>query len=74
MILPLCTLLHPQYKVGSLGGAVSIMHGIADAVEGPYNWDLPNVSGGINPAAVVYTDPTTGKTVYSLWTASEVQV
>ena len=50
------------------------MHGIADAVEGPYNWDLPNVSGGINPAAVVYTDPTTGKTVYSLWTASEVQV
>jgi hypothetical protein len=51
------------------------MHGVADVVEGPYSWNLPNVTiRGENPAAVVYTNASTGKTMYSLWTGPEVIV
>ena len=45
-----------------------IMHGTADAITGPYDWTSePTIPGGINPAALTYTDKATGKVVYTLW-------
>jgi len=67
----------PIYKEGSLGGPTSILHGVAANVTGPYDWSaqpsLPT-GGGENPAFVTFVDPTTGKTVYSLWISGKVRI
>jgi len=67
-------LFDPIYKVKSLGGPTAVLHGIADTVTGPYNWEKqPSfVTGGENPAFVTYIDPDTQKTVYSLWIGGNV--
>lgn len=65
----------PLYVPGSLFKVVSIMHGIAGAVTGPWNWTaLPtlNSSIGINPAFLTFPDPATGAPVHSLWVAGVV--
>lgn len=64
----------PLYDAGSLGSPPTILHGLADAVTGPWDFtSLPNLSiVGENPAALVYTDPTSGELVYTLWVSSTV--
>ena len=70
-------LYDPIYKVGSLGGPTSVLHGTADVVTGPWDWtSRPGISteGGENPAFVVFQDPEQhNKTVYSLWLAGKVR-
>lgn len=64
----------PLYKVGSLGGPTTVLHGIAKNVTGPWDWDSrPQISthGGENPAAVVYKDDA-GKLQYTLWIGGKV--
>jgi len=67
-------LFNPIYKVKSLGGPTAVLHGIADAATGPYDWDmLPSFhTGGENPAFLTYKDVDTAKTVYSLWIGGRV--
>jgi hypothetical protein len=63
-------LYDPLYNKGSLGNPPSIMHGVADNITGPYVWDRSKdicQHCGENPAFVVFEDPSTKKTVYSLW-------
>lgn len=59
----------PIYKVGTLEGPTSVMHGIAADVTGPWDWgsrpDLATEVGGQNPAFLVFNQ--SNKTVYSLW-------
>lgn len=66
----------PLYKVGSLGGPPTMLHGIAKDVTGPWDWnsrpEMP--TNGENPAAVVYKNVTTGATVYSIWIGGVVRV
>ena len=60
----------PLFKNGSLSKPTTIKHGLADVITGPWDFTtLPDitVAVGVNPAAVVFTEPTTGKKVYSLW-------
>eukprot|EP00038_Savillea_parva_P026288 m.52918 g.52918 ORF g.52918 m.52918 type:complete len:394 (+) comp7413_c0_seq1:3-1184(+) len=67
----------PLYKEGSLGGPPTMLHGIAKNVVGPWDWtSQPNMStgGGENPAALVFPNKTTGKTVYSIWIGGRVHV
>lgn len=46
-------LFDPLYKVGSLGGPPTMLHGTADVVTGPYDWSNPELeAGGENPASV----------------------
>lgn len=69
-------LFSPLYRNGSLSGPTSTKHGVAQVITGPYDWtvfaDLPLT--GENPAAVAFTDPATGKRVYSLWSGGQVHV
>jgi len=62
----------PLYAAGSLGGPVSLLHGVADALTGPYTWTTSEVPAAENPAAVVYTDAACGRLVYSLWLGGRV--
>jgi len=67
---------NPIYRVGSLGGPTSILHGTADVVTGPWEWkSRPDLSteGGENPAAVVFKNES-GNVVYSLWIAGKVRL
>jgi hypothetical protein len=65
----------PLYEVGSLFKVLSMQHGLADSVTGPWTWTAMNLSQiGINPAFLAYPDPTTGATVYSLWVDGVVHV
>eukprot|EP00936_MAST-01D_sp_MAST-1D-sp1_P002676 g2676.t1 len=65
------------YKVGSLGGPTSILHGTSKSVVGPWEWasrpDLPT-EGGENAAFVTYRNQSSGATVYSLWIGGTVRV
>jgi hypothetical protein len=68
-------LYNPLYNVGSLGGPPSVLHGIADDVYGPWDWQkLPPVCEhcGENPAALAFPDPKTGKTVHTIWIGGKV--
>jgi hypothetical protein len=58
----------PLYKRGSLAGVTTVMHGIANNIAGPYDWDtLPHLPiESINPAFVTFVN-SSGITVYSLW-------
>ena len=59
----------------SLWKVIYYAHGTAAKIEGPYDWSSPNISStAINPAALVFTDPTTGKLVYSLWIGGDILV
>ena len=54
-------------------------YGTADSITGPYTWQpLQGVrgvlSGAISSALLVFTDPLTNRTVYSLWLAQGVHV
>jgi hypothetical protein len=66
-------LFAPVYPAGALGGTTTMLHGIASDVAGPYAWGKrPDITIGSLPAfdgpkSVVYTDPDTNKTMYSLW-------
>ena len=66
----------PIYRVGSLGGPTSILHGTADSATGPWEWasrpGLPT-EGGENPAAVTFKNDS-GATVYSLWIGGTVRL
>jgi len=54
--------------IRSLFRVLYMMHGLSDAVTGPYSWfKEPTLPGGINPAFLTYKDDTTGLPVYSLW-------
>ena len=62
----------PLYAAGSLGSPVSLLHGVADALTGPYTWTTQaEVPGAENPAAVVYADAS-GRRVYTLWLGGRV--
>ena len=66
-------LYNPLYKVGSLGGPPTIMHGTADVITGPWDWKgQKNVCDncGENPAFVAFKDG--DKSVYSLWVGGKV--
>ena len=65
----------PIYPEGKLFGPSAIKHGVAAAPTGPFEWleDL-NISAGINPAALVFRDPATNRTVFSLWVNGRVYV
>jgi hypothetical protein len=66
---------NPLYKAGSLGGPLFVMHGVADSVYGPWNWNsLPPICQhcGNNPAALVYKDSATGKSIYTIWIGGHV--
>lgn len=59
-------LFDPIYAVGSLGGSLGILHGVANQIEGPYNFDkYPRIAGGHNPGFTTFVED--GKTMYSLW-------
>ena len=54
--------------IKSLFRVMYIMHGLSDAIAGPYSWfKEPTLPGGINPAFLTYTNSTTKKPTYSLW-------
>lgn len=59
----------PLYKPGSLGSPQSLLHGLADAVEGPWDWtSLPEITDhvGINPGFLVFPGAD-GAPVYALF-------
>lgn len=61
------------YPFHELIRATHIMHGVADAVEGPYNWtQYPPLPGGSNPAYLAYSEG--GKTIHSVWQGGKIQV
>ena len=64
----------PVYEHASLWKVIYTAHGTAGAIEGPYNWtDRANISStGLNPAGLIYPDPTTGAPVYSLWDQHDI--
>jgi hypothetical protein len=66
----------PIYKVGSLGGPTSILHGVADVVTGPWDWSRPELptQGGENPAFITFTNASSGATVYSMWMGGSVRL
>lgn len=46
-----------------------MLHGVAESITGPYTWTrAPDLPRGINPAALAFPDPETGRTLYTLWT------
>ena len=51
-------------------------HGTASNIEGPYDWNNPNISSTvINPGALVLPDAKTpGKMVYTLWIGGDIWV
>lgn len=59
---------NPLYKEGSLNVVITTMHGVAEQIYGPYNWDLPTVDTGgkYNPGMLVFPDDD-NEQVYSLW-------
>ena len=73
-------LYNPIYQEGTLGGTTTLLHGTATNVTGPYDWGKqPDIKisplGAFNgPKSVVYTDPVTNKTKYSLWLGGGVYV
>jgi hypothetical protein len=62
-------LYDPVYDHESLWNVIYTAHGIASDPTGPYDWSSrANISvAAINPAALVFTNSTTGSTVYSVW-------
>ena len=66
----------PLYKAGSLGSPTTTLHGVSKTVTGPYDWASrpPLPVAAENPAAVVFTDPATSKTVVSVWLGGQVLV
>jgi len=68
-------LYDPIYKVGSLGGPTSVLHGVSDVVTGPYDFtkypDLP--AGGENPAFIVYEKVAGGPKSYTFWMGGSVR-
>merc|ERR1712226_504436 len=58
------------YPEGYLGGKTTMLHGIADQIEGPYSWDcLPPIGGTggrHNPAFLTFPNESGGYS-YSLW-------
>jgi hypothetical protein len=66
-------LFDPVYQHASLWSVLYYAHGVSSAVAGPYDWSSPNISSNaINPAALVFPDPATGATVYSLWIGGDI--
>lgn len=65
----------PIYKVGSLGGPTSILHGVATVATGPWDWSRPDLptQGGENPAFVTFTN-NSGATIYSMWMGGTVRL
>jgi hypothetical protein len=64
----------PLYVEGSLGKVIDILHGMADVVTGPYDWNSqpPLNLSCENPAALVFPDSSTGALTYSLWVCGDV--
>eukprot|EP00035_Acanthoeca_spectabilis_P030767 m.10833 g.10833 ORF g.10833 m.10833 type:complete len:409 (-) comp4362_c1_seq1:124-1350(-) len=67
-------LYDPIYPPGSLGGTNTMLHGTSTNITGPYAWGVhPNITltptlGPFNgPKSVVFPDPETNRTMYSLW-------
>lgn len=67
-------LYDPVYPAGSLSGATAMMHGTATNITGPYTWGkqpnitiTPTLPAFDGPKSVVFPDPVTNKTTYSLW-------
>lgn len=68
-------LYNPIYPAGELGGSTTMLHGTSNSIAGPYEWGkqpditiTPKVMTAFDgPKSVVYTDPSTNKTKYSLW-------
>lgn len=69
-------LFNPVYEHASLWNVIYYAHGVADNVEGPWDWtSMPNItSTEINPAALVFPNASTGEMVYSLWIGGDILV
>lgn len=67
----------PIYRVKSLGGPTSILHGVADAVVGPWDWNafapMPLSGGAENPAYLRFMQNSTTP-CHSLWLGGKVRV
>lgn len=65
----------PVYAHASLWTVLYYAHGVAGAVEGPYDFSSPNISStSINPSSLVFPNSSTGSPVYSLWIGDEIFV
>ena len=64
----------PVYPKGNLGRSTSMLHGVASAIEGPWDWDARKDLGdlGDNPAFVAFQDG--NQTKYALWVGGAVRV
>ena len=64
-------LFDPVYQHKSLWHVIYYAHGTASKIEGPYDWNNPNISSTvINPGALVLPDAKTpGKMVYTYGSA-----
>ena len=64
----------PLYQVGSLWHVITTMHGVAEAVTGPWDWSSqPNISSAaINPGFLAFKNASSGATVFSLWTGGDI--
>lgn len=67
-------LYNPLYPKGELGGTTTMMHATSPNITGPYAWGkypdiiLDTSLGAFNgPKSVVFPDPITNKTKFSLW-------
>ena len=70
---------NPVYPHHELLRSTSIMHGVADRVEGPYAWAPATpgapTAGASNPAFVAFADPhDANATKYTLWAGGHVSV
>lgn len=65
-------MFNPLYAKGSLLTTTNTLYGVADAIEGPYNWTKWDNLGG-NPAYFRYQDPAQGNaTVHTIWTVPAI--
>lgn len=64
----------PLYAIGSLSKVEQTLHGLSDAIEGPWDWDTlpPLPIADINPAALTYN--TAGVPSYTVWLGGSVLV
>ena len=69
-------LYDPVYEHASLWSVLYTAHGVASAIEGPYDWTrYPSIqSGASNPGYLIYTNASTGAPVYTFWLGNDILV
>ena len=73
-------LYNPIYEAGTLGGTTTMLHGTSHAIAGPYTWGtqpditIPLLGAFDGPKSVVYQEPGSNETKYSLWLGGHVYI